>query len=130
VNYRSNPRLQPKRRFPSNSGQKTCIYFSARRTLVIKAGPSAKTDKEVLLMLAKCANPSCSTELVYLREGKIFMVEAPAQAQKSELSPKPANRVEHFWLCGPCAAQLTLAYDRRSGVQVVPKKLHVLAAAS
>ncbi len=28
-------------------------------------------------MLAKCANPTCSTPLVYLREGKIFMVESP-----------------------------------------------------
>ncbi len=81
-------------------------------------------------MLAKCANPSCSTELVYLREGKIFMVEAPTQEQKPEPSPKPANRVEHFWLCGPCAAQLTLAYDRQSGVQIVPKKFRALAAAS
>jgi hypothetical protein len=96
----------------------------------IKAGSVAKPDKEVLLMLAKCANPSCSTELVYLREGKIFMVEAPAQATKPVPSPKPANRVEHFWLCGPCAAQLTLAYDRQSGVQVVPKKFRALAAAS
>ena len=28
-------------------------------------------------MLAKCANPACSTPLVYLREGKIFMVDSP-----------------------------------------------------
>ena len=83
-------------------------------------------------MLAKCANPSCSTELVYLREGKIFMVEAPAQQQKAEPSSKAksGNRVEHFWLCGPCSAQMTLAYDLQSGVQVVPKKFRALAAAS
>jgi hypothetical protein len=129
-NYGSNPRLPAKENFHRTLDRKPASIFSATRTLVIKAGSSAKTDKEVLLMLAKCANPSCSTELVYLREGKIFMVEAPAQAQKSEPSPKPLNRVEHFWLCGPCAAQLTLAYDRRSGVQIVPKKLRVLAAAS
>lgn len=81
-------------------------------------------------MLAKCANPSCSTKLVYLREGKIFMVEASAQPEKLQPSPKPVNRVEHFWLCGPCSAQMTLAYDRQNGVQVVPKKFRTLAAAS
>ncbi|MGC2695220.1 MAG: hypothetical protein WA738_05455 [Candidatus Angelobacter sp.] len=85
-------------------------------------------------MLSKCANPSCSTPLVYLREGKIFMLEAAPQSQPSSaLSPatrKSVNRVEHFWLCGPCSAQLTLAYDRHQGVQVVPKELRVLRAAA
>ena len=86
-------------------------------------------------MLSKCANPSCSTPLVYLREGKIFMVEAPSQLEKAEPPPSPdksksANRVEHFWLCGPCSLQMTLAYDRQNGVQVIPKKLRMLAAAS
>ena len=85
-------------------------------------------------MLSKCANPSCSTPLVYLREGKIFRMENPPPAQKlvetPVIKPKSVNRVEHFWLCGPCSAQLTLAYDRQNGVQVVPKKFRILAAAS
>ena len=76
-------------------------------------------------MLAKCANPSCSTPLVYLREGKIFMVESP-QPQLELLSaapiePKAAHRVEHFWLCGPCSGDMTLTYDRQRGVEVVRK---------
>lgn len=76
-------------------------------------------------MLAKCANPSCSTPLVYLREGKIFMVESP-QPQPELLSaapakPKAANRVEHFWLCGPCSGEMTLTYDRQRGVEIVRK---------
>ncbi len=83
-------------------------------------------------MLAKCANPTCSTPLVYLREGKIFMVEAPKASKSSEervaAMPKAANRIEHFWLCGPCSAQMTLAYDRQHGVQVVPKSLLALRA--
>lgn len=82
-------------------------------------------------MLSKCANPSCSTELVYLREGKIFMMEASAQPKAAEApAPKPAIRVEHFWLCGPCSEQLTVAYDRQNGVQVVQKKFRTMAAAS
>lgn len=85
-------------------------------------------------MLSKCANPSCSTPLVYLREGKIFRMENPAQTEKAAetpvIKPKSINRIEHFWLCGPCSAALTLAYDRQQGVQVVPKRFRVFAAAS
>ena len=76
-------------------------------------------------MLAKCANPSCSTPLVYLREGKIFMVEA-SQPKFELLSaaptkPKAPNRVEHFWLCGPCSGEMTLTYDRQRGVEIIRK---------
>lgn len=78
-------------------------------------------------MLSKCANPSCSTELLYLREGKVFMVEH-ASNPASITTPVAAtakllNRVEHFWLCGSCAPKMTLAYDRKNGVQVVPKQV-------
>ncbi len=82
-------------------------------------------------MLSKCANPSCSTPLVYLREGKIFMMEAPArpvEATPTPELPKAPSRIEHFWLCGPCSAQMTLAYDRQHGVQIVPKRFGTLSA--
>ena len=76
-------------------------------------------------MLAKCANPACSTPLVYLREGKIFMVESQQPrvelAGLTPIKPKAANRVEHFWLCGPCSGELTLTYDRQRGVEIVRK---------
>jgi hypothetical protein len=84
-------------------------------------------------MLSKCANPSCSTTLVYLREGKVFMVESPQTENAADpqgYKPKTVRRVEHFWLCGPCSANLTLARDGQHGVKIVPKKVHVLAAAS
>lgn len=88
-------------------------------------------------MLAKCANPSCSTPLVYLREGKIFMIEsAPQSSSKSssktnaaaplKLAAKAQNRVEHFWLCGPCSLEMTLIFEHHTGVQVVPKTLRPL----
>jgi hypothetical protein len=83
-------------------------------------------------MLAKCANPSCSTPLVYLREGKIFMVEPPSQFDVQgavPIKPKATNRVEHFWLCGPCSSELTLTYDRQSGVEVVRKVVKKLPLA-
>ena len=76
-------------------------------------------------MLAKCANPSCSTPLVYLREGKIFMVESPQQQfellSADPSKPKATHRVEHFWLCGPCSGDMTITYDRQRGVEVVRK---------
>lgn len=75
-------------------------------------------------MLSKCANPTCSTPLIYLREGKIFMMEhgphLRIQAEGS-MTVRPANRVEHFWLCGPCSAEMTITYDRANGITVVPK---------
>jgi len=79
-------------------------------------------------MLAKCANPTCSTPLLYLREGKIFMVESqqPPRVEPVPDAPaklKPSNRVEHFWLCGPCSGQMTLTYDRQRGVEVVRKSV-------
>jgi hypothetical protein len=93
---------------------------------------SSISRKEELPMLSKCANPSCSTPLVYLREGKIFMLEAPPKpvAVDSTDAPKLMNRVEHFWLCGPCSALMTMAYDGKKGVQVVPKQFRVMGAAS
>ena len=81
-------------------------------------------------MLSKCANPSCSTPLVYLREGKVFMIENSAQTgNAAETKPRSIKRVEHFWLCGPCSANLTLSYDGQQ-VKVIPKKFRALAAAS
>lgn len=76
-------------------------------------------------MLAKCANPSCLTPLVYLREGKIFMLETAQPQANPEgailIKSKGANRVEHFWLCGPCSLEMTLTFDRQRGVEVVKK---------
>lgn len=78
-------------------------------------------------MLSKCANPLCSTPLIYLREGKIFMMEdrSGPKARSEGLGPvlvkaKPSHRVEHFWLCGPCSVALTLTPHER-GAEVVPK---------
>ncbi|HLW55676.1 MAG TPA: hypothetical protein VKW06_22800 [Candidatus Angelobacter sp.] len=72
-------------------------------------------------MLAKCANPACSTPLIYLREGKIFMMDHAGNS-KSRIPNKGSGQVEHFWLCGPCSMNLTIVYHPGSGVWVVPKE--------
>jgi hypothetical protein len=86
---------------------------------------SQDSDFGEVHMLGKCANPSCSAQLVYLREGKIFMVERPQQLYpaatgRQEKRALPA-RVEHFWLCGACSAQMTLVYDSTTGIRVIRK---------
>jgi hypothetical protein len=84
-------------------------------------------------MLSKCANPSCSTPLIYLREGKIFMLEAAHRSPVKVTEGKPPSNVrqiEHFWLCGACSARMTLVYDKVHGLQVRPKPRGFAQAAS
>jgi hypothetical protein len=98
-------------------------------------------------MVSKCANPACSTPFHYLREGKIFKIEteiaSPVTSEETlEFSDgtkvpfllaakKPARKVEHFWLCGPCAQNMNLIFDRDNGLTVLPKhSLRVAAAAA
>jgi hypothetical protein len=85
-------------------------------------------------MLSKCANPSCSAQFIYLREGKLFVMEHSAKPRLKLHGPvlaKPASRLEHFWLCGRCSESFTLIYQAEHGVQVVAKESgHPHAAAS
>lgn len=57
-------------------------------------------------MVSKCANPGCPAPFHYLREGKVFRIQV-----------EPA-RVEHFWLCGPCASTMTLVVENGKVVTV------------
>ncbi|HMF91321.1 MAG TPA: hypothetical protein VKL40_11815 [Candidatus Angelobacter sp.] len=74
-------------------------------------------------MLSKCANPSCSTPFVYLRDGKLF-VRKPMADSPGTRGPaaKEGPGLEYFWLCGPCSEDFTVAYDANFAVQVVGKK--------
>jgi hypothetical protein len=72
-------------------------------------------------MLSKCANPDCSAHFHYLREGKLFQIDARAFVGADEVSPKkPVQRVEYFWLCGSCAESMTLGFERGKGVITIP----------
>jgi hypothetical protein len=97
-------------------------------------------------MVSKCANPACSTPFHYLREGKIFKLEVeitpPVTLEETvELADgskvpflvatrKPARKLEHFWLCGPCAQTMNLIFDKDNGVVVMPKRHSRVAAAA
>jgi hypothetical protein len=74
-------------------------------------------------MVTKCANPTCSIPLRYLRDGRLFQFEVRSRGESRRLS----RQVAHFWLCGNCSSSLTLVFDPASGVRVVPLvPLHAL----
>lgn len=81
-------------------------------------------------MLAKCANPSCSTPFVYLRDGKIFLGKPRADSSGSGPVATEASRPEYFWLCGPCSEDFTLVDDPALGTQLVAKKTKPKRAAA
>jgi hypothetical protein len=73
-------------------------------------------------MISKCANPDCGAPFRYLREGKLFRVELDTLENPpvpGDLD-RPWHRVEHFWLCGRCAGELTLVCDKERGIMAVP----------
>ena len=71
-------------------------------------------------MLSKCANPACSRSFRYLRDGKLFEIETGGESENSNDVRKSARRVEFFWLCGECSAQLMVINDHEKGVITVP----------
>jgi hypothetical protein len=82
-------------------------------------------------MLSKCANPSCSTPFIYLREGKIFLTKPMVDSTTAHgRSGSHATRLEYFWLCGPCSEDLTLLQDPALGTRVVSKKTRIKRAAA
>src|SRR5512146_2486185 len=58
-------------------------------------------------MLAKCANPDCSMQFKYFREGKLFEFVVTAEGKQClDGSPPPKQSVrELFWLCAECSRQ-------------------------
>ncbi len=76
-------------------------------------------------MVSKCANPECMARFRYLHEGKLFQVdisaEKPALNRPQPLpTSKPGHHIEHFWLCGDCAASFTLVVEPTGVVVTVP----------
>jgi len=71
-------------------------------------------------MLSKCANPVCFTPFRYLRDGKLFEIDSNIGFENAVEAKKSARRVEFFWLCGECAAKMTVVRDPEKGVITVP----------
>jgi hypothetical protein len=65
-------------------------------------------------MLAKCANPACSTAFRYLENGTLFRLENdPWCASHTRVR-------EYFWLCRGCSAALRLQLDDHGEIRVAP----------
>jgi hypothetical protein len=73
-------------------------------------------------MLRKCANPACTVPFRSLREGKLFLAEAPPSGSDDAFDGhrKKSPRREHFWLCEACSAHFTLRFDNEQGMLTVP----------
>jgi hypothetical protein len=59
-------------------------------------------------MLNQCFNPECRKPLHYLRDGRVFVfgVHDSGDGENGE-----GTRLEHYWLCGPCAQRFALAQN-------------------
>jgi hypothetical protein len=62
-------------------------------------------------MLAKCANPPCSSAFHYLEEGLLFRRES----EFAEIS-----QTEYFWLCSTCCTKMTLRLNGEGAVTAIP----------
>jgi hypothetical protein len=81
-------------------------------------------------MLSKCANPGCSAPFLYLHEGKLFRLDTGIESPAGQTTQKTLRSLEFFWLCGECAARLTLSYKKGVGITAVPLPEPQVRAAS
>jgi hypothetical protein len=77
-------------------------------------------------MLAKCANPACGTKFLYLREGKLYLIDVKGGSigYRSSADPRQVDRaipIEYFWLFSSCCRVMTIEIDRRHEIRVVRK---------
>jgi hypothetical protein len=77
----------------------------------------------------QCANSSCSKELLYLREGRLELVElAPASDHQVQpdggafaMNSLPSK---FFWLCGDCAITYIIKRWTTAGLVLASRKRH------
>jgi hypothetical protein len=69
-------------------------------------------------MVEKCANPTCTAIFQRLRDGRLFVMEAPAHSPVTD--KKPVRPLQYFWLCKSCCLTMTLMIDKQTGITVVP----------
>jgi hypothetical protein len=75
-------------------------------------------------LATRCANPRCSKELLYLREGRIELLELESHADdqfRPDDSAFAMNSLpsKYFWLCGECAEIYILKRWTTSGLVLV-----------
>lgn len=69
-------------------------------------------------VLLKCANPKCSQQWHYLREGKLFHL-SPTPDIEALIGESLPTLYERFWLCDRCAKEMTLIWGG-THVRLIP----------
>jgi hypothetical protein len=78
----------------------------------------------------QCANPQCSQELLYLREGRIELLELESDSCDQVWPDDGAFAMKSspsrfFWLCGECAKLHIIKRWTTSGLFLVPRERDV-----
>ena len=95
--------------------------------------PGIVETKRTLAM--QCANPPCSKELLYLREGRIELLELESHADDQFRPDNGAFAMKslpskYFWLCGECAEIYILKRWTTSGLVLVLRNRNTAPSAS
>lgn len=84
------------------------------------------------LAVSQCANPNCLRTLTSLAEGRLYQFEIVSisisavdqdkgvRAEEEDPDETPRRETASFWLCGTCAASMTLSLEPSLGLRVVP----------
>ena len=81
-------------------------------------------------MLARCINENCNRPLHSFLEGRLFQFEitsislAATDEASAPFDEKPQRETANFWLCGHCAATLTLLLEPERGLRLVSLDQH------
>lgn len=67
-----------------------------------------------------CANPSCATEMLYLRSGEIYAVDFLDEAGEAGEGQIIQRRV--IWLCDSCTGRFAVETWRPPGEQLRPSR--------
>ncbi len=68
-------------------------------------------------MFMKCCNPACGAPFDY-REGRLIRF---TRNKPKGLSPDHDQVIEHFWLCGKCAALYVFQKESGRDITVRPR---------
>ena len=76
--------------------------------------------------MMSCVNRNCNRPISTFSEGRLFHFEvlsisvAADDSKKRDFDEVPHREGVHFWLCGPCAADMTLVLEPVGGLRLVP----------
>jgi len=75
----------------------------------------------------QCANPQCFKELLYLREGRLWLLELESHQSRPEDGAFAMRSLpsKFFWLCGECAKTHIVKRWTTSGLVVVLRNQNI-----